>query len=216
MTRKALIVWGGWEGHQPRQSAELVAAMLGEEGFDVQVENDLDIIGDPLVRSLDLFIPIVTGAVPVTAAAIDNLEEAVRAGTGLGGHHAALSTSFRGHVKFNFMAGSQWVAHPGDIITYRVDVDRPDDPLMAGIEGFEHVSEQYYLHVDPAVEVLASTVISGEHCPWRTGVRIPVVYKARYGEGRVFYSALGHVPDEFSRRPELDTILRRGLLWAAR
>jgi type 1 glutamine amidotransferase len=211
---KAMIVWGGWDGHQPEESARLVAGLLAAEGFEVSVESDYGVMSDPAIHDLDLFVPIVTGAAPVTAEAIDNLERAVRNGTGLGGHHAALSTSFRGHVKFNFMAGSQWVAHPGDIITWRVDIDRPDDPIMAGIAPFEHVSEQYYLHVDPAVEVLASTVFSGEHCPWRAGTRMPVVYKTRYGAGRVFYSALGHIPAEFER-PELRTILTRGLLWAA-
>ena len=63
---------------------------------------------------------------------------------------------------------------------------------MAGIESFEHRSEQYYMHVDLANEVLATTTFSGEHAPWIEGVVMPVIWKKRYGEGRVFYSSLGH------------------------
>jgi len=111
--------------------------------------------------------------------------------------------------------GGQFVAHPGNIIDYRVNVTRPDDPVMAGIEDFDYRSEQYYLHVDPAIEVLATTTFSGAHAPWVEGVVMPVVWKHRYGRGRVFYSSLGHVAAEFAV-PEMRTILKRGLLWAAR
>ena len=112
------------------------------------------------------------------------------------------------------MVGGQWVAHPGNIIDYRVDVTRPDDPVMAGIASFPYRSEQYYMHVDPAVEVLATTTFTGEHADWIDGTVMPVVWKTRYGRGRVFYRSLGHVATEFDV-PEMSTILRRGLVWAA-
>ena len=76
-------------------------------------------------------------------------------------------------------------------------------------------SEQYYMHVDPSNEVLATTTFSGEHAPWIAGVVMPVVWKRKHGEGRVFYSSLGHVASEFDV-PEMRTIVKRGLLWAAR
>jgi type 1 glutamine amidotransferase len=123
--------------------------------------------------------------------------------------------AFRHATEYQFMCGGQWVAHPGNIIDYRVDVSRPDDPIMAGIESFDYRSEQYYMHVDPAIEVLATTTFSGAHAWWIEGVVMPVVWKHRYGKGRVFYSSLGHVAAEFVV-PEMRTILQRGLLWAAR
>ena len=86
---------------------------------------------------------------------------------------------------------------------------------MSGIKDFPYRSEQYYMHVDPGNEVLATTTFSDEYAPWIEGVVMPVVWKRRYGEGRVFYSSLGHLPKEFAV-PEMSTILRRGLLWAAR
>jgi type 1 glutamine amidotransferase len=96
-----------------------------------------------------------------------------------------------------------------------VEVTRPDDPVMAGIARFDYVSEQYYLQTDPANEVLAVTRFSGEHHPWIEGVAMPVVWKKRYGLGRVFFSALGHVPEEFDNT-SMSIILRRGLCWASR
>jgi type 1 glutamine amidotransferase len=85
---------------------------------------------------------------------------------------------------------------------------------MAGIASFPYRSEQYYLHVDPRVEVLATTRFNGEHAAWIDGAVVPQVWKTRYGNGRVFFSALGHVASEFDV-PQMATILRRGLLWAA-
>jgi type 1 glutamine amidotransferase len=113
------------------------------------------------------------------------------------------------------MVGGQWVAHPGNIIDYRVNITAPDDPVMRGIEDFDCHSEQYYMHVDPSNQVLAATTFTGEHFPSIDGVVMPVVWKRRYGDGKVFYSALGHVADEFDVAP-MRTIMERGLLWATR
>jgi type 1 glutamine amidotransferase len=212
--RKALIVWGGWPGHEPEQGAAAVAALLRDEGFAVRIEGDIAAFGSPAVHEMSLVVPVITRAT-IEAAPLANLVAAVEAGVGLAGYHGGLAASFRDAVAFHFMCGCQWVAHPGNIIPYRVNVTRPDDPIMAGIDDFDYVSEQYYLHVDPAVEVLATTTFSGEHAPWTQGVVMPVVYKKRFGAGRVFYTSLGHVAAELAH-PSAREILRRGLLWAAR
>jgi uncharacterized protein len=111
--------------------------------------------------------------------------------------------------------GGQWVAHPGNIIDYHVDIAPVSDPVTAGLARFPYRSEQYYMHVDPSNNVLATTTFSGEHASWIHGVTMPVVWKRLHGKGRVFYSALGHVAAEFEV-PEMATMLRRGLQWAAR
>jgi hypothetical protein len=67
------------------------------------------------------------------------------------------------------------------------------------------------MHVDPPIEVLATTTFSGEHALWVNGGVMPVVWKRRHGKGRVFYSSLGHVVQEFDV-PQMKTILTRGLL----
>lgn len=212
--RKALVVYGGMELHTPMRGAETVRDLLEAERFAVTLTEDYGALGANDIETYDLVVPVVTdGTLSREQGA--RLTEAIRAGTGLAGYHMGLATSFRDCVPFRYAAGCYWVAHPGNIITYRVEVTRPDHSIMAGIESFEHTSEQYYLHYDPAVEVLATTTFSGKHHPWRKDVVMPVVFTTTHGKGRVFYSSLGHTTDELDI-PQVRTILQRGLLWAAR
>jgi type 1 glutamine amidotransferase len=212
--REALIVWGGWNGHEPEKGASIIGGMLEEEGFKVYVENTTEAFADPAIADMSLIVPIYTMS-KIEKEELDNLTVAVRNGVGLGGYHGGMCDAFREAVDYQFMCGGQWVAHPGGIIDYRVDITRPDDPIMQGLGSFAYRSEQYYMHVDPSNEVLATTTFSGAYAPWIEGVVMPVVWKRRHGAGRVFYSSLGHVASEFEV-PEMRAILRRGLLWAAR
>ncbi len=212
--RTALIVWGGWSGHEPERCADIVAGMLREEGFKVQLETTPEAFADPALANMSLIVPIYTMS-KIEKPALENLTQAVRGGTGLAGFHGGMGDAFREAAEYQFMCGGQWVAHPGNIIDYRVNVLRRDDPVMQGIEDFDYRSEQYYMHVDPSNDVLATTTFSGAHAYWINGVVMPVVWKRRYGEGRVFYSSLGHVASEFEV-PQMRTILRRGMVWAAR
>jgi uncharacterized protein len=212
--RKALVVFGGMELHTPRRGAETVRDLLEAENFEVMLTEDYDALGADNIGTYDLVMPIVTDGT-LSRENGERLTAAIRAGTGLAGYHMGLATSFRDCVPFRYAASCYWVAHPGNIITYHIDVTRSDHPIMAGIESFEHTSEQYYLHYDPAVDVLATTTFSGAHHPWRKNVVMPVVFTTTHGAGRVFYSSLGHSADELEI-PQVRTILLRGLLWAAR
>jgi uncharacterized protein len=212
--RDALIVWGGWNGHEPEQCASIIAGILREEGFQVHLENSTRAFAGPRLHTMSLIVPIFTMS-KIEKDEVANLSQAVREGAGLAGYHGGMGDAFREAVEYQFMCGGQWVAHPGNIIDYRVDITRPDDPVMEGIRDFDYRSEQYYMHVDPSNEVLATTTFSGEHAPWIEGVVMPVVWKRRHGQGRVFYSSLGHVAKEFEV-PEMRTIIRRGMVWAAR
>jgi type 1 glutamine amidotransferase len=144
-----------------------------------------------------------------------NLSLTVERGTGLAGFHGGMGDSFRLDTTYQFMVGGQFVAHPGNIISYRVSITNRDDPITAGLCDFEYHSEQYYMHVDPSNEVLATTTFSGEHCGWIKGVVMPVAWKRRHGAGKVFYCSLGHAASEF-QVPQMRTMLARGMLWAAR
>ncbi len=212
--KKALIVWGGWDGHTPDRSAAVVKGMLERHGFDARLENSTSAYADPAIHNLNLIVPMVTMST-IAKEECENLCAAVRGGVGLGGFHGTMCDSFRNETEYQFMTGGQWVSHPGNIIDYRVNITKPDDALVAGIGDFDYHSEQYYMHVDPANEVLATTTFTGEHCAWTKGVVMPVVWKKIYGAGRVFYSALGHTADEFAV-PQMATIVERGLIWAAR
>jgi type 1 glutamine amidotransferase len=212
--KRALIVWGGWEGHEPKQCAEIFAPWLQSQGYEVIVSNTLDTYTDKeLMQSLNLIVPIWTMGT-ITPEQEAGLLDAVRSGVGIAGWHGGMGDSFRNNTEYQFMVGGQWVAHPGGIIEYEVNIIKPEDPIVAGLSDFKMHSEQYYMHVDPSNEVLATTTFSGEYCEWIAGVVMPVVWKRRYGKGRVFYSSLGHVAKDFEV-PEALEIMKRGMLWAS-
>lgn len=212
--KTALIVYGGWSGHDPEECAAIYRRWLHEDGFSVRMATETSAFADPAIHDLSLIIPIFTMS-QIAKEEVENLTKAVEGGVGLAGHHGGMSDAFRDAVDYQFMVGGQWVAHPGGIIDYTVDVADPLDPIMAGIKSFPYTSEQYYMHVDPSNHVLATTTFSGEHAPWIEGVKMPVAWKRQHGKGRVFHLTLGHQAKEFENR-EMATILRRGMNWAAR
>jgi type 1 glutamine amidotransferase len=213
--KTALFVWGGWAGHEPKKCVDIFAPWLESQGFKVEVSDTLEAYLDAAkLKSLDLIVQVWTQGT-ITPDEERNLEEAVKSGVGLAGWHGGLADSFRSNVEYEFMVGGQWVAHPGGIIDYDVDIVKPGDPIVKGLKRRFHMkSEQYYMQVDPGVEVLATTTFSGQYAPWIKGVVMPVVWKKHYGKGRVFYSSLGHVASDFDV-PEARETVQRGMLWAA-
>lgn len=220
-TRSALIVWGGWDGHEPENVANLFASILSGEGFDVEVSNTLDSFLDAeRLRSLHLIVPVWTMG-QISAEQCGGVLAAVESGVGLAGCHGGMCDSFRESTDWQFMTGGQWVAHPGnDGVEYLVEIRRDVlHPITEGIGDFTVKSEQYYMHVDPAVQVLATTRFptpgaDGPHSP-NGPVQMPVVWTKRWGKGRVFYTSLGHQRDVLESAP-VPELLRRGLLWAAK
>jgi type 1 glutamine amidotransferase len=215
MTKKALIAWGGWEGHEPEATSRRFANILEGHDYEVSVHNSLDICAEPdEMSAFDLIIPNFSQGT-ISPEQEQGLLGAVRAGAGLGGWHGGMGDAFRNNPEYQFACGGQWVAHPGNIIDYTVHIVDHDDPITAGLADFAMRSEQYYLHVDPSNEVLATTTFGDEHEPWIGGAVMPTVWKRQYGAGRVFYCSLGHVDADFDV-PEAQTIIERGLLWATR
>jgi len=215
--KSALMVWGGWEGHQPKQCVDIFAPFLREQGFEVEIADTLDAYLDAEKLSrLSLIVPVWTMGT-ITREQEQGLLKAIAGGVGVAGWHGTMGDSFRNNTEYQFMVGGQWVAHPGNIIDYTVNIVNHDDPITDGLADFGMRSEQYYMHVDPSNQVLATTSFSGEHggMPWIAGTVMPVVWKRSWGQGRVFYSSLGHVASDFEV-PEARTILQRGMLWAAR
>jgi len=212
--KSALMVWGGWEGHEPKQCVEVFAPILEGEGFKVEIADTLDVyLDEAKMKSLSLIVPVWTMG-SITGEQENGLLEAVKSGVGIAGWHGGMGDSFRNNTGYQFMVGGQWVEHPGGAIEYTVNITKPGDPIVAGISDFKMVSEQYYMHVDPSNEALATTTLSGEHIPWIEGCVMPVVWKRTYGKGRVFYTSLGHAAKDFDV-PEVKEIVRRGMLWAS-
>ncbi len=213
--KRVLVVWGGWEGHQPKQCVDLFVPWLKAQGFEVEVSDTLDAYLDAAkLKRTELIVQAVTMG-KITPEQEKGLLSAVRAGTGLAGWHGGIADSFRSNPEYEFMVGGSWAAHPGGIIDYQVNITRHDDPITRGLADFRMRSEQYYMLVDPGTEVLATTTFAGEPLPAIKGVVMPVVWKKLYGQGRVFNTTLGHSAADFDV-PQAREIVQRGMLWAAR
>lgn len=218
--KRALIVWGGWDGHQPEEVAELFADILQEEGFHVNVSETLDAFKDAdALLKLSLIVPIWTMG-KIEAEQLNPVLRAVEAGVGIAGCHGGMCDSFRESTEWQFMTGGQWVAHPGnDGVVYDVCISDKSHEITSGIEDFQVCSEQYYMHVDPAVRVLAVTRFptdraDGPHVS-NGEVDMPIVWTKSFGKGKVFYCSLGHQRNVIESEPA-KTIMRRGFLWASR
>ena len=219
VTKQALIVYGGWEGHQPQAVAELFSRVLTEEGFQTIVSDSLDSFANLNQHSnLRLIVPVWTMG-QIKWDQINPVIKAVENGVGLAGCHGGMCDAFRDNTEWQFMTGGQWVAHPGDNgVEYTVQISPGLSPITDGISDFTVRTEQYYMHVDPAVKVLATTRfpsagIDGPHVQ-NGPVDMPVVWTKFYGRGRVFYNSLGHDVNVLAAEPCL-TLMRRGLLWAS-
>jgi type 1 glutamine amidotransferase len=212
--KKALFVYGGWEGHEPVQCRDVFVPWMKSLGWDVTVSDSQDVYADKeLMGSLDLVVQTWTMGT-IDPKNLAGLLAAVKGGVGIAGWHGGLGDAYRNETEYQFMVGGQWVAHPGNITDYTVEITDENDPITAGLSDFTMHSEQYYMHVDPNNDVLATTTFTGEPAPWIAGATMPVVWKKVYGKGRVFYSSLGHVASDFDV-PEALKIMQRGILWAS-
>ena len=216
--RKALIVWGGWDGHEPQQVAEIFERELKNKGFQVEMSDTLDAYTDgEKLKQLSLIVPVWTMA-SITSEQLNPLLEAVKSGVGLAGCHGGMCDSFRAETEYQFMTGGQWVSHPGnDGTEYTVRITDPNHFITQGAPAeFAVKSEQYYMHVDPANKTLAVTkfpVADGPHVA-NGEFDMPVIWTKYYGQGRVAYNSLGHHADIVEQK-EILPLMVRGMLWAA-
>lgn len=218
--KKALIIQGGWHGHEPEKTSTRFAKMLLEtEEWSVQIEDNLACLEDlAWLQEHDLLVMCWTMG-EISKLQTQNVSHAVAHGMGLAGAHGGTVDAFRQDTHWQFMTGGQWVAHPGgDQVRYTVEIIPNSSPITAGLESFEVCSEQYYVHVDPAIEVLATTRFPHPDVPYyhisNKSVDIPVAWTKFWGNGRVFYQSLGHHDDVFDQSPSAHQLMKNGLLWA--
>ncbi len=216
--KKVLIFRGGWDGHEPKLVSERFARLLREEGYKVEIYDSMDCLADAeKLLEYHLIIPIWTMD-NIPSEYTKNVSKAVASGVGLAGCHGGMCDAFRQDVAWQFMTGGQWVSHPGgDGIEYTVNVRHGSSSIVEGIEDFKVVSEHYYLHIDPAIEVLATTrfpIVNYYHASNKP-VDMPVAWTKFWGVGRVFYCSLGHHDDVFDKSPSAELLMKRGMLWAA-
>ena len=206
---KALILWGGWDGHDPDPITKLFERKLKALKHEVVRVNSLAPLENlKELKTYDVIIPCWTMG-EMTDKQWTNLDKAVKSGVGIAGIHGGMCDAFRGNLTYQMMTGGQFVDHPGGIMDYRVNVVDRTHPVTDGMDNFCYKSEQYYMLVNPANRVLAETAVDFD------GSTQPVVWTKSWGKGRVFYSALGHSAQEFKDFPKVLAMTIRGLVWAA-
>jgi type 1 glutamine amidotransferase len=228
--RTALIVRGGWDGHDPVGATNLFVPFLEEHGFDVQIEDSNEAYADgALMARTDLVVQSVTMS-EISHLAFTGLAAAVRRGTGLVGWHGGIADSYRANSDYLQLIGGQFATHPskdpaqriGDetdnFLPYTVhvtDLGRAHE-ITAGIEDFSLTTEQYWVLHDDLIDVLATTThpVQPYH-PWHRPITSPVVWTRLWGDGRVVVATPGHSLDVL-RKTNVRTIIERGILWASR
>ena len=216
--KKAWIFQGGWDGHEPKLTSARFAAMLEKHGYQCTISDTLDVLDDlDYLMSLDLIVACWTMGT-MEGQYSRNISEAVARGVGLAGRHGGMCDAFRNDTEWQFMTGGQWVSHPGgDGVEYTVNIRHGSSPIVEGLQDFTVKSEHYYLPIDPAVKVLATTrfpLVNYYHASNKP-VDMPVAWTKFWGVGRVFYNSLGHHDDVFENSPNAAILMERGLVWAA-
>lgn len=215
--KKAMIFEGGWDGHQPKLTSKRFGGLLEKNGYEVELFDNMEKLGDiDYLMGLDLIVACWTMG-EIDREHCNNIAKAVGAGVGLAGCHGGMCDSFRQSTQWQFITGGQWVSHPGgDGVEYTVNINHGSSSITEGISDFPVKSEHYYLHVDPAIEVLATTrfpLITYYHMSNKP-IDMPVTWTKYWGNGRVFYTSLGHHDDVFDNSPSAELMMERGMLWA--
>lgn len=212
--KTALFVYGGYDFHQPEVFARMVSGWLEELNWKVELSDSLEVFADrQRLSSFDLIVPVWTGG-ELTGEQEAGLDFAVRSGTGLAGWHG-MADAFGNSSIYKMMVGGRFVWHPAEDVKIDVQIKEPDDEIMHGVGNFSLSSELYYMHVDPANQVLANCIYLGDDCVQTKGAGIPIVWKRHWGKGKIFYFSIGHKPEDF-KVPLVRQIVQRGLLWASR
>jgi type 1 glutamine amidotransferase len=216
---KILYLCGGWPGHKPGTVAGWLIPKLHEIGLKTELTADPDMLGS----DLSSFDAVLLGWTQCdTTEKLDPRTEtafarSVSRGLGVAGWHG-MAASFRASLLYNMLIGGSCVSHPGGEgarVPYKVRVTQPDHPVASGVSDFDVASEQYYMHADPANNVIAETTFSGEHIPWIAGLTSPVAWTRTWGNGRIFYISVGHYLSDL-QHPDAERILLQGIDWTMR
>jgi uncharacterized protein len=207
--KKALIVQGGWNGHQPLKTGRIIKKELEKNNFSVKLSGNLDVLLSEDLKNYDLLSTHWTMG-EISGEQFAALSSAVRSGIGFAGYHGGMGDAFRNNTGFQTMVGGQFVGHPY-VGKYRVYFDGEKHEITDGLKDFDVIpTERYYMHVDPANTVIA-TCRDGE----LGNIVMPVAWVKSYGLGRIYYNSLGHDVDAVSQS-EVKNFIVKGMIWASR
>ncbi len=212
--KKILMVHGGWQGHRPAEFVKKMKKWLEAEGAVITVSDSLGVYNNAeLLGSFDLIIQYWTMG-KISKTELKGLQTAIKNGVGFTGVHGGIGDSFRESTDYQYMVGGQWTAHPGGEIDYSIHILDKKNPITKGISDYPVKTEQYYMLVDPNVNVIATTTFDGSKDYWNKGAVMPVAWTKYFGKGRIFYFSVGHSPNQFEVEETMQ-IIKRGFRWAS-
>lgn len=231
MSKQALIVRGGWDGHEPVKTTDSFLPFLSEQGYQTRVEDSTKVYADTdYLATVDLIVQVVTMST-IEPDELKGLIGAVRNGTGMAGWHGGIADSYRNSADYLHMIGGQFAHHQckdrpetlkgeaaDNFVRYTVNIlpDKADHPIVAGVSDFELETEQYWVLSDEYNDVLATTTVPArDFDAWQQPVTFPALWTRQWGKGRIFVSTPGHSFDIVDH-PQVRKIIERGMLWASR
>lgn len=232
--KTALVVRGGWDGHQPVEATELFIPYLKDNGYDVRVEESPPkIYADPpeYMATVDLIVQCMT-MTTIEKDEFEGLRAAVENGTGLAGWHGGIADSYRNNSDYLHLIGGQFACHPpgkhaderigeqsDNYVPYTVNMlpAASEHPITQGIGDFDLVTEQYWVLSDDYIDVLATTTQKvREWDPWNREVTSPAIWTRQWGKGKIFVCTPPGHRVEILQDSNVRTIIERGMLWASR
>jgi type 1 glutamine amidotransferase len=204
MSRINTLVFAGGAIHDWKGCSDTAIDWLSQrDEFEItKVEEDLDALVAPNLDPYDLIVFYYTVG-EISDAQKNGLLNHIASGKGYVGIHSA-ADSFRECPEYRAMVGGHFTTHPR-YRDYQVNVVDSEHSITEGLDEFMVTDEQYILDYDHRVHVLASALWKGD--------AMPVAWTKSWGNGRVFYLALGH--DANACQHEMfGTLLQRGALWA--
>ncbi|WP_433306867.1 ThuA domain-containing protein [Actinoplanes sp. CA-030573] len=227
---RALVVRGGWEGHEPVKATDMFLPFLERSGFAVRVEESPAIYASAAdMAAVDLVVQCMTMST-IEKEEVAGLRAAVAAGTGFTGWHGGIADSYRASSDYLQLVGGQFATHPskepgrcrGDasdnFLKYRVSLTElgRSHPITAGLDDFELETEQYWVLHDDLIDVLATTThpVAPWH-PWHRPITSPAIWTREWGRGRIVVTTPGHSLDVLENG-NVRTVIERGMLWATR
>ncbi len=176
-----------------------------------RVDEDLDVFTRPSLDQHDVIVFYYTFG-EMNADQRRGLFRFVSRGKGFVGVHPAIGLESTPPDYQSFVGG--WFLYHPPYHRYQVSIRDAEHPITRGLVGpdgevvdeFFVADEQFIMSYDPRVHVLATALHKGR--------AHPVAWTKPWGEGRVFYLALGHDVNAV-RDAMLGKLLARGILWAA-
>jgi type 1 glutamine amidotransferase len=200
-------------------SKEILAQLGRNSGvFEVTATEDTSEFSTENLKRYAAVMFYTTGELPMSGAQKSALLDFVRSGRGFLGVHSATDT-FYTWPDYLDLVGGYFNGHPWhQAVT--IEVVDPGDPLVAflgnllqfgdeiyQISDFDYRRSHVLLRLDPGSVDLGKPGVHQRFYGW------PLAWKRFYGQGRVFYTALGHEASVW-QDGRYQRILTNAILWS--